>query len=133
VGTVDHEVVAPGQKLGGVGDGDEVVDEVHRAVGVDGGDAPRHDLDLGHAEGGRVRHDLAVDVGLGDVVHVDQRDRPDPASRQRLGRPRADPADAHHAHVADGDAGHAGGAVEAGYAAEAARGVGKKGDGGFFR
>ena len=67
---------------------------------------------------------LAVDVRLGDVVEVDQRQRGDAAARQRLGRPRADAAEAD-----DGDAGGAharvaGVAVEAAQAAEAALEIG---------
>ena len=59
-------------------------------------------VDLGHAERAAERLHLAVDVRLGDVVEVDQRQRGDAAARQRLGRPRADAAEAD-----DGDVGGA--------------------------
>ena len=36
--------------------------------------------------------DLAVDVGLGHMVQVDEGETPHPAARQRLGRPGADTA-----------------------------------------
>ena len=43
--------------------------------------------------------DLPVDVGFGDMVQVDQRQRADAAARQRLHRPRADAAQAGHGDV----------------------------------
>jgi hypothetical protein len=41
-------------------------------------------VDLGHAERAAERLHLAVDVRLGDVVEVDERQRGDAAARQRL-------------------------------------------------
>ena len=53
----------------------------------------RSACDLGLADGRRDRLDLTVDVRLGDMVEVDQRQRGDAAARERLGGPRADAAE----------------------------------------
>ena len=63
---------------------------------------------------------LAVDIGFGDVVQVDQRQLPDAAARQRFNCPRADAADADHAHMRFGQALQGVCTVEAGDAAETA-------------
>ena len=81
-------------------------------------------VDLGHAERAAERLHLAVDVRLGDMVEVDQRQRADAAARQRLGRPRADAAEADDGDVRGADARVAGIAVQAAQAAEAALEVG---------
>ena len=98
---------------------DELLDSRHGAAGVDVGDARRERVDLGHAERAADRLDLAVDVRLGDVVEVDQRQRGDAAARQRLDRPRADAAEADDDDVRGADALVAGIAVQATQAAEA--------------
>ena len=91
---------------------------------MDVGDARAQRLDLGHAERAAERLHLAVDVRLGDLVEVDQRERGDAAARQRLGGPRADAADADDGDVRRADARVAGVAVEPAQAAEAALEIG---------
>jgi hypothetical protein len=64
--------------------------------------------------------DLAVDVGFGHVVQVDQRQRADAAAGQRLRRPGTDAADADDGDVRAPDRGRAVHAVQALQPAEAA-------------
>ena len=55
-----------------------------------------HGLPLGLTQRGCQCVNLPVHVGLGDVIHVDQREPPDAAARQRLSGPRAHTANADH-------------------------------------
>ena len=103
---------------------DELLDRVHLAARVDVGDALAQRLHLGLAERGAQRLHLAVDVGLGHMVQVDQRQRRDAAARQRLGRPGADAAQADDGDARGAHARVAGVAVQAAQAAEAAFEVG---------
>jgi hypothetical protein len=68
--------------------------------------------------------DLAVDVGLGHMVQVDQRQLTDTAARQRFRRPGADPANANDSHMRRAYARCARNAVEAIQPAEAALEIG---------
>ena len=113
-----------GSSVGPVARVDELLDRRDRAARVDVGDACAQRLDLGHAERGAERLHLAVDVRLGDLVEVDQRQRGDAAARQRLGGPRADAADADDGDVRRADPRIGGVAVEPAQAAEAAFEVG---------
>lgn len=63
--------------------------------------------------------DLPVRVAFGDVVEIDQGQFPHGAARERLGRPRADAADADHRDARALERGERIGAVEPGDAAEA--------------
>ena len=72
----------------------EFIDRMHGDVGRDVADALRHHLDLGRAQRAGERMNLAVDVGLGHVVQVDEGEAPHAAARQRLGSPGADTANA---------------------------------------
>ena len=98
----------------------EVVERKYLALRVDLRDALAHRFHLGLPDGRLERVDLPIDVGLGDVVEVDQREAPDAAARQRLDRPGTDPADAGHDDVRRANRRGARHAVEAFKPSEAA-------------
>jgi hypothetical protein len=77
----------------------EVIDAGHLAGGVDVLDAARHRIHLGRAQCAAQGLDLAVDVGLGDVVEIDEHDLRHAATRQRLGSPGTDTADPDDGHA----------------------------------
>jgi len=99
---------------------DEVVDDVHLRRRVDLQDALAHSLDLSLAVGGSQGVDLAVGVGLADVVEVDQRDATDSTARKGLSRPGSDAAYADDDSMRIEDALGTLDAVEAAQAAKAA-------------
>jgi hypothetical protein len=68
--------------------------------------------------------DLAIDVGFGDVVEIDQGQPAHAAARQGFGRPGADTADADHRDMGAPGACQRAGAIQALDAAEAALGIG---------
>ncbi len=94
------------------------------AAGVDVGQAIAQRQHLGLAQRRAQGLDLAVDVRLGDMVEVDQRQFGQPAARERLGGPGAHAADADHRGPAGAQRAVAGVAVEAAQAAEATLEVG---------
>jgi hypothetical protein len=128
---VDHVIEAGTEEFGGVVDGHEIIDHRHHAGRVDPGDALAHGLDLGLAERRIAGVNLAVDVRLGHMIEVDQGQMPHPAARQRLGRPRAHAANAHHAHPRRRQPGPPRLAIQAGNATKAA-GINGGGDFGGF-
>ena len=70
---------------------------------------------------------LPVDVGLGNVVEVDQRELSDAAAREGFDSPRTNSADAYHQHMRFFDAGRAHYAVQPLEPAEPATEVGVAG------
>jgi hypothetical protein len=86
---------------------------------VDGQDAFAHRQHLGRAQRGAQGLDLAVDVGFGDVVEVDQGQPTQPGACQRLRCPGADAADADHRDMGARGADQRTAAVQALDAAEA--------------
>ena len=72
---------------------------------------------------------LAVDVGLGYVVHINQRNAPYAAARQRFSRPRAHAAYAHNSYMRLRQCLCARCAVEPRYATKAAGVIGGQGVG----
>jgi hypothetical protein len=120
VAGIDHHVHRARQPLRPVGRLDEVLHRLHPAGGVDLRDALLQRQHLGLAQRGLQRLHLAVDVGLGHVVQVDQHQAGHAAARQRLGSPGSHAADAHHRHPQAAQAGVGGVAVQAPQAAEAA-------------
>ena len=94
VAGVDHRIHLLGQQRGPVVLVDEFIDAVHLAMRIDVRDAFTHGLDLGLPDSGVERMDLAVDVGFGHVIEIDQRERRHTTACQCLGRPRAYAADA---------------------------------------
>ena len=77
----------------------EVVDCLDHACRVDLRNPLAHGRDLGHAQGVGQRMDLSIDIGLGHMVHVDQRQAPHAAARQTLHSPRAHTTHTHHDHM----------------------------------
>ena len=73
------------------------------AVRVDGVDAFRRNVDLVLADGGAEGEKLAVDVREADAVVIDEIERADARTGQRLDRVAADAADAEHRHAASGE------------------------------
>ena len=63
------------------------VDRLDPARGRNEADARGHRLDLGAAELGLDRMDLAIDVRFGNHIEVDQAQRADPGARQGFGHP----------------------------------------------
>jgi hypothetical protein len=59
---------------------DKRVDTGYLAMWMDGGNALLHGINFGHPQGFAGCLDLAVHVGLGHVVHVDQGYAPDPGT-----------------------------------------------------
>ena len=98
VNRIDDDVEALEQRRG-VFRGEEIVDGVNAAVRTEGQHTLGHGCHLGLTKGGIEGMRLAVDVGLGNVIEVDQGQPSDPAARERLHAPRADTADADHASV----------------------------------
>ena len=103
------------RRLGAV----ELGARLDRRVGIDQAQALGHHLDLGLAERALHRVELAVDVRDADPIVVDEDHAADAAAHERLGRERADAADAEHGHGRAREprdavvAEQAGGAVEA--------------------
>jgi hypothetical protein len=62
-------------------------------------DALAHGLPFALTQGICGGMNLSVDVGLTDVVHVDERQSLNTASSQSFARPRAHTTNAHHHHV----------------------------------
>ena len=121
---VDQNIHRGGQQRWPVGRGDEVLHAVHLAARMDGGDALAQRRHLGLAQRVVQRLHLAVDVGFGDLVQVEQHQLCHATACQGLNRPRPDPTQPH-----DGDAGCAQAAVtrvavQAAQAAETALQVG---------
>ena len=52
--------------------GEEVLDGRDATTGIDLADTRRHDVHLGHAERAGQGVQLAVDIGFGDMVEIDQ-------------------------------------------------------------
>jgi hypothetical protein len=94
------------------------------AVRVDGRDALLHRGNLGCAEAGFQGMDLAIHIGLGDVVQVDQCQPADAGARQRFRCPGTHAADADHRHVGGSSAPEGTAAIQALDAVEAALVVG---------
>ena len=84
---VDHIVKRVAEQGLDVFHGDEIVDAADLRTRVDLQDALSHGVDLGHAVGIAQRVNLAVGVGDGNVVEIDQRELADTASRQRFRHP----------------------------------------------
>jgi hypothetical protein len=78
------------------------------------------DLNLGAAQGRTQGRELAVDVGLGDMVHIDQGQAAQGAPCQSLYHPGADTADADDGDVGQPQPFQPGAAIEGRDAAEAA-------------
>ncbi|CRD97861.1 Uncharacterised protein [Bordetella pertussis] len=127
VGAVDDRGIGTAQHLHHVIGRDEFVDTGHGAGRVDLADALRHGLDLGLPQRVRQRMDLAVDVGFGDMVQVDQGQGAHAATRQRFGGPGADAAQARHRDMGPAQGGRRIRAIQTGQAAEAAFGIGLAG------
>lgn len=117
---VDHIVEAVIEVLGSILGGHKVIDQRQIAVRGIAGDARTHGFDLGLTERGIGGLDLAIDVGLSDMIQVDQGQTPDAAARQSFRRPRAHAADAHDTDVCRRQPGLSILAIEACQAAETA-------------
>ncbi len=78
---------------------DELVHAVNHQLRIDLQQALGHGVHLGHTQRVAQRMRLAVDIGRGDMVQINQRQLANRAARQRLGRPRADAAHANHADM----------------------------------
>jgi hypothetical protein len=87
------------QQAGEILGDEELLHTGHPTQRVDGMDALFHGEGLGLAEFLRQRMNLAVDVGLSQVVGVDQRKPADGRARERLCGPGADAADADDADM----------------------------------
>ena len=96
---VDHKVERSSEKRFQIVFRHKILDFLHFALRVDLGNtfAQRRYLRLTEIVGQRMK--LAVDIGLGDVVQINQGQTTDARPRQSLHRPRTYPAHADHADV----------------------------------
>ena len=96
---VDNEVERPSENRFQIVFIHKILDFLHLALRIDLQDAfvQRRYLRLAEIVGQRM--ELAVDVGLGHIVQVNQRQPADTRARQRLDRPRTDAAHADHADM----------------------------------
>ncbi|MNN40052.1 hypothetical protein D3C81_1541120 [compost metagenome] len=93
VDAVDDEVELLGDVLGHGIAGNEVSYRMHRASRVDRPQALGHDLDLGPTHLPFQGMGLTIGIADADIVQVEQGNLAHATARQRLGRPRAHPAD----------------------------------------
>ena len=73
-------------------------------TGLVAGNSLLHGQHFGLTDVGIGGVNLPVDVGLGNMVHVNQSQAPHPAASQGLCGPRAHAANAHHHHMGRGNA-----------------------------
>eukprot|EP01034_Spumella_vulgaris_P024434 gene24434-30779_t len=73
IARIDHGIGHAGQQTRPVVGGDKIVHCIHQTLRVDRGNALTHGLNLGLPGGVGQGMNLTVDVGLGDVIHVDER------------------------------------------------------------
>ena len=69
---------------------------MHLAIRVDLGNALLHGTYFCHAQGATERLNLSVHIGLGHMVHINQRQSAHAAARKGLGSPGTDAADTYH-------------------------------------
>src|SRR5690606_8146309 len=100
VGPVEDEVAALQQPSGGVG-GQPLGSRLDLDVRVQGGQPGLAGLDLEAAEVVFRKGDLALQIGQGDAVIVDQAQAADPGRRQIEGCRGADAAHAEDGHAGD--------------------------------
>ena len=99
VAGVDHAINIFGKNSGPIARLDKCIDTDHLASGVDGRDTLPHGIDLRHPQGVAGCLNLAIDVGLGNVVHINQGDASDPCAGQGFSSPRTHTTDAYNADV----------------------------------
>ena len=99
VNRVNHKIKRQPEKLGKVALVHKVFYFNHLASRVDLRDALAQGGYFGFAKIGGERVDLAVYIGFGDIVQINQRELTDSAAGKRFHRPRADTAHSHHANV----------------------------------
>ena len=87
VAGVNHAVHGSGQQGRPVAGGRKVFHAMHLAAGVYERDTLAHGLHFGLAQRAGESVNLTVDVGLGHVVQINQRDGAHAAARQRFRRP----------------------------------------------
>ena len=87
VAGVNHAVHGGGQQGRPVAGGRKVFHAMHLAAGVYERDALAHGLHFGLAQRAGKGVNLTIDVGLGHVVQINQRDGAHAAARQRFRRP----------------------------------------------
>ena len=117
---VDHQIDRPGEGGRHIVFGHEIIDAFDDDARIDQPDPRRHGLHLGLAERIFKRVDLAVDVGFGHMVEIDQAQMPHTTARQRLDHPRAHPANARHHHARLQQARQRGPAIQARHTAKTA-------------
>ena len=118
---VHHIIQLGGQQLAHRVRLDELIHPVNHQLRIDLQQALGHGVHLGHAQRVAQRMRLAVDIGRGDMVQINQRQLANRAARQRLGRPRADAAHANHADMRMAKARQRRLAIQPANAAKAAR------------
>ncbi len=124
VDAIDDPVVAAVEDVGDIVGRDEVVDDMGLTIGVDGSDPLTQGFGLGLAErlGGGVQ--LAIDVGFGDMIHIDQGEFANGAAGQRFDGPGTHAAETEHADMGVAKAGQRFSAIDAGDAAKTSLGIG---------
>ncbi|MNR04955.1 hypothetical protein D3C85_1209530 [compost metagenome] len=131
VGAINDDGVRARKHLRDILRRNEIIHPRQPAFRIDRQHPLRHRVNLGLPQRRRQRVDLPVDVGFGNMVQVDQGQRPHPAARQRLDGPGPDAAKSGHRHMGVTEAGRSLRAIQAGERAETAVHVG--GFGKMFR
>ena len=99
VNRINHKIKRQPEKLGKVALVHKIFYFNHLAIWVDLRDAFAQGGYFGFAKIGGERVDLAVYIGFGDVVQINQRELADATAGKGFHRPRAHAAHAHHANV----------------------------------
>ncbi len=94
-----------GYQIAHIVSADEGFDRLHSAAGSDTGYPLLHRSNLGGTQGRIRRMDLSIDVGLGNMIQIDQRETANSASCKRLGCPGPDASQPDHAGMRIGQAG----------------------------
>ena len=104
VAGVDHRIKRFASNLGPVVGLYKTIHHSDFTTGLVAGNSLFHGQHFGLADVGIGGVNLPVDVGLGNMVHVNQSQAPHPAACQGLCGPRAHAAYAHHHHMGAGNA-----------------------------
>ncbi len=98
IDAVQHHI-ALGQQHRHVLRVNERLDRIHHAVRMNIPHPRHHGLHLGQPQGGLQGMRLPVQIALGHMIQINERQPPHPGTGQHLHRPRPDAADADHAHM----------------------------------
>jgi hypothetical protein len=96
---VDHAINIFGKNSGPIARLDKCINTDNPASGINGRDTLPHRIDFRHPQGVADCLNLAIDVGLSNVVHINQGDTSDTCAGQGFSSPRTHTTDAYNADV----------------------------------